>query len=414
MSPTTRSFRSLLFVFVLLALSSGLAGVAAAAENRMANAEAALPPLTLELEELWRAGGESADDVMFGLPVEAVTDESGRVYLADQQLCQVFVFSPEGELVGTLSREGEGPGEVSAPVDLVRLPDGTIGIAEIFPGKIIQVTKEDLPAGQITIDVSGGVTGGFTIQTMAEARGDYLLVAGSRSVPQERILERIHFLASVDKAGKELVRYVDQRSEIERPHSVVHENDFLPAFPLSATLGPDGRVYSPRDREKYEVVVFQPDGVVDYVIERPGFKTWKRDKLDMRRITALFHAWAGSNPETYPEFDLKKTERAISSLQVDGQGRLWVQHARSNRDLPDGVFLNLDLYGDKGAWQREVQLVCEGSSISDGIRFLGDGRVLLIKGFVVARLACLGSGLATLGEDDTDKIEIVCYRLPEF
>ena len=33
--------------------------------------------------------------------------------------------------------------------------------------------------------------------------------------------------------------------------------------------------------------------------------------------------------------------------------------------------------------------------------------------FVVARLACLGSGTATLGEDDTETIEIICYRLPE-
>ena len=51
--------------------------------------------------------------------------------------------------------------------------------------------------------------------------------------------------------------------------------------------------------------------------------------------------------------------------------------------------------------------------MSDGIRFLGDGRLLLIKGFVVARLSCLGAGAATLGEDDTETIEIVCYRLPE-
>ena len=403
--------RIVLFLLGLLLLSTV---PALADETTIANAEPALPAMTIELQELWRAGGESADEILFGLPVEAVSDADGRVYVADQQLCRVFVFSPSGEFEGTLSRQGEGPGEVSAPVDLVALSDGTIGIAEVFPGKIVQVSKDDLPAGQITIDVSGGVVGGFTIQTMAEVRGDYMLVAGSRSVPQEKILERIHFLSSVDKEGHEMVRYMDQRSEIERPHSVVHENDFLPAFPLAATLGPDGRVYTPREREEYEVVVFRPDGAVDYVIERPGFKTWKRNKLDMQRVTALFHAWAGPNPDTYPEFDLKKTERAITSLQVDGKNRLWVQHARSNRNLPAGVFQKLDLYDAHGTWQREVSLACEGSPVSDGLRFLGDGRVLLIKGFVVARLACLGSGMATLGEDDTDRIEIICYRLPDF
>jgi len=376
------------------------------------NNEPALPMVELELEELWRRGGED-DDLMIGLPVEALSDEEGRVYLADQQLCQVFVFNPDGELEKTLSREGEGPGEVRGPIDLVRMPDGTFGLAEFFPGKIIKVTYDDLPAGEITIDVSGGVSGGFTMQTMAESSGNHLLMAGSRSLPQDKFTERTHFLAAVDQEGVQTVRYMEQVSRIERPHSVVHENDFLPSFPLASALGHDGRVYTPRDRESYAVNVFHADGTLDRVIERPDFKPWKRDKLDSKRINALFESWAGANPETWPEFDLKKTERAINTLHIDGQGRLWVQHSRSNRDLPEGIFLSLDLYDAEGNWQREVRLNCEGSSASDGIRFLRDGRILLIKGFVVARLACLGSGTATLGEDDTEVIEIICYRLPE-
>jgi hypothetical protein len=376
------------------------------------NSEPAQPPIELELEELWRRGGDD-DDLMIGLPVEALADDEGRVYLADQQLCQVFVFDKKGELEKTLSREGEGPGEVAYPIDLVELPDGNLGLAEFFPGKIVKVTRDDLPAGEITIDVSGGVTGGFTIQTMAESVGPHLLMAGSRSLPQDKFTERTHFLAAVDAEGVQTVRYMEQVSRIQRPHSVVHENDFLPSFPLASALGPDGRVYTPRDRENYTINVFLPDGTLDRVIERPKFKTWKRNKLDMSRVKALFESWAGANPETWPEFDLKKTERAINTLHIDGQGRLWVQHSRSNRDLPDDTFLSLDLYDKAGNWQREVRLNCEGNSVSDGVRFLRDGRILLIKGFVVARLACLGSGVATLGEDETEVIEIVCYRLPE-
>ncbi len=375
------------------------------------NQEPAQPRLELELEELWRRGGQD-DDVMIGLPVEAVADEEGRVYLADQQLCQVHVFNAAGEAVKTLSREGDGPGEVRGPVDLVRLPDGTFGLSEFFPGKITKVTFDDLPAGEINVDVSGGQTGGFTMQTMAASAGDHLLIAGSRSLPQEKFTERTHFLAAIDQDGKQTVRYMEQVSRIQRPHSVVHENDFLPSFPLASALGPDGRVYTPRDRENYAINVFLPDGTLDRVIERPSFETWKRNKLDTQRVRTLFESWAGANPDTWPRFDLKKTERAINTLHVDGQGRLWVQHSRSNRNLPEGNFLSLDLYDADGHWQREVRFVCEGSSISDGVRFLGDGRILLIKGFVVARLACLGSGNATLGEDDTETIEVICYRLP--
>ncbi len=377
------------------------------------NLKPALPAVDLKLEELWRRGGEG-DDVMIGLPVEALADEAGRVYLADQQLCRVFVFGPDGELTKPLSREGDGPGEVRNPVDLVHLPDGTFGIAEFFPGKIIKVTADDLPAGEITVDVSGGQTGGFTMQTMVEAWGNHLLVAGSRSLPQDKFTERTHFLAAIDQQGRQTVRYMEQVSRIQRPHTVVHETDFLPAFPLASALGPDGRVFTPHDREHYAVNVFNADGTLDRIIERPDFQPWKRNKRDLRRIRALFQSWAGANPETWPRFDLKDTERAINTLHIDGRGRLWVQHSRSNRDQKDGVFLSLDLYDDQGNWQREVRLICEGNPVSDGVRFLRDGRILLIRGFVTARLACLGSGTATLGEDDTDSIEIICYKLPDF
>lgn len=366
----------------------------------------------VQLEEMWRRGGVD-DTIMIGLPVEALADEQGRVYLADQQLCQVFVFGPDGEFLKTLSKEGDGPGEVRSPVDLVRLPDGTFGLAEFFPGKITKVTYGDLPAGEVTVDVSGGKTGGFTMQTMADAWDEHLIVAGSRSVPQDKFTERTHFLAALDQQGNQTVRYMEQVSYIQRPHSVVHENDFLPSFPLASALGPDGRVYTPRDRESYAINVFLPDGTLDRVIERPDFRTWKRDRLDTRRVTALFESWAGENPQTWPRFDLEETDRAINTLHIDGQGRLWVQHSRSNRDLPDGVFLGLDLYDADGRWLKEVRLRCEGDPVSDGFRFLRDGRILLIRGFVVARLACLGSGTATLGEDSTESLEIICYRMPE-
>ena len=409
---------SRIIVLILLGISlpvvTAVAGETSQVDDHtvVRNTEPALPMLELELEELWRRGGES-DEVMIGLPVEALADEEGRVYLADQQLCQVHVFDREGEFVKTLSREGDGPGEVRGPVDMVRLPDGSIGLAEFFPGKITKVTFEDLPAGEIMVDVSGGKIGGFTMQTMAASSGPHLIVAGSRSLPQEKFTERTHFLAAIDQEGNQTVRYMEQVSRIQRPHSVVHENDFLPSFPLASALGPDGRVYTPRDRENYAINVFLADGTLDRVIERPDFKTWTRNKLDTRRVRTLFESWAGANPDTWPRFDLKKTDRAINTLHIDGQGRLWVQHSRSNRDLPDDTFLSLDLYDAQGHWQREVRLVCEGSSVSDGFRFLGDGRILLIKGFVVARLACLGSGTATLGEEETESIEGICYRLPQ-
>ena len=64
----------------------------------------------LKLEELWRVGGAD-DETIFGLLTQVLGDEDGNVYLLDAQLHQVFVYSPEGHLIRSLFREGEGPGE---------------------------------------------------------------------------------------------------------------------------------------------------------------------------------------------------------------------------------------------------------------------------------------------------------------
>ncbi|HOX24198.1 MAG TPA: hypothetical protein PLL30_00410 [Candidatus Krumholzibacteria bacterium] len=48
---------------------------------------------TVELEELWRAGGED-DDVFYGLIGKVCCDEQGNIFVLDSQVCQVYVYSP--------------------------------------------------------------------------------------------------------------------------------------------------------------------------------------------------------------------------------------------------------------------------------------------------------------------------------
>jgi hypothetical protein len=52
----------------------------------------------IELEELWRVGGDD-EDVLFGVIAQLVVDDAGDVYLLDGQLSEVQVFC--------LTREGQ-------------------------------------------------------------------------------------------------------------------------------------------------------------------------------------------------------------------------------------------------------------------------------------------------------------------
>lgn len=80
--------------------------------------------VTLTPQELWRAGGEE-DEHFFGVISAALADSAGNIYLLDRQLSEVAVYSSDGRFLRTLSREGEGPGEVRRPVDMLWMPTGT-------------------------------------------------------------------------------------------------------------------------------------------------------------------------------------------------------------------------------------------------------------------------------------------------
>lgn len=77
-------------------------------------------PLTADLR-IGSIDGEGAD--VFGDVRGIEADGEGEIYVLDYQAAEVRVFSPEGSHVRTLSRRGEGPGEIGESNGLVLAGD---------------------------------------------------------------------------------------------------------------------------------------------------------------------------------------------------------------------------------------------------------------------------------------------------
>jgi hypothetical protein len=375
------------------------------------NGDPALPPRTIELEEVWRVGGED-EDFLFGLMVDCLADDDGNVYLLDNQLCQVEVFSADGEHLQTLSRQGDGPGEVRIPQDLVFLSDGTLGIVELFPGKFVKLSLDGQPQGEVTLGGDNGPQTGFSVALNSDNRGGTFIVAAQRSVPEDAGQNRTQYLARLSETGEELVRFCETSMTIDFNNPRFIENQLLPSFFLTSAVGPDGRVYVPQARDKYAIEVYLPDGTLERVIERE-FENWKRDDRDNNRINALVDAWITGFPGEMPR-ELDSYEPAITEMFVQDNGTLWVQHSRSGRNQPEGVLLTFDTFDPEGKYVQEVSVAAEGDPAYDGVKFLDDERVLLIKGYVLARWVSRGAQNATFGEDEeTGPMEIICCRVAE-
>jgi len=64
-----------------------------------------------QLVEEARWSGEDGSPGELGQPQSLAVDEAGRVYVVDTKPAIIKVFAPDGELIRTIGREGEGPGE---------------------------------------------------------------------------------------------------------------------------------------------------------------------------------------------------------------------------------------------------------------------------------------------------------------
>jgi hypothetical protein len=365
---------------------------------------------TIELEELWRAGGND-EDVLFGLITQVISDAEGNVYLLDTQLSEVPVFSPDGEVLRTLSRQGEGPGETNRPVDMLFMLDGTIGLVQSFPGKIVKVTKSGEPAGTFTVGGDDPTQGGFALFLDAKQAAGNLVIGGMRiAVNQaEGSQTRTNFLASFSDDGKETVRYLELDQKMDFANLKIDEkNQYFVHFRHWA-LGPDGRVYTAPHRNQYAIVVFRPDGTKDRVIERE-FESWKRTDEDMARVNSIAEAQQRQSPIEF-DVELCETEPDISSLRIASDGSLWVLSSRSTREQPEGIMATYDVFDADGHFMKQVSVRCDGDGREDGLIFVGDDRILHVTGFLDAVVALQGGSAVETEGEEPEPMEAICYRI---
>jgi hypothetical protein len=394
---------------VALFLSCIATSVLAADVEHIRNDSPQKSPVKVTLEELWRVGGDDGD-LIFGAIVEAVADPVGNVYLFDHHMKQVEVISPEGDYLRTLSREGSGPGEVRQPRDMVFLPDGRLGLAELAPSKLVTMSTDGTPSENISLGGDGEPETGFSVTITCDYRGDTFLLGGQFSIPNEVGQARTQFLSILTETGTEAHRLREATTVLNFVNPAFSEQGLIPPFFFATTVGPDGRVYVPVDRDSYAIEVYNAEGVLEKIIERE-YKNRKRTKNETKRLETLFSSLAAGFPGEL-KLDIEPRNQAVSGMFVDQKNRLWVKHAGSGDNLPEGVFLSFDLFDAQGRYLHEVHIYADGNAAYDDLEFLPDGRVLLIKGYILAQWETFDTTAINWDEgEDSGAMEIICCRL---
>ncbi len=359
----------------------------------------AMPPggiETLTASVDWHRGHDD-DAILFGAVRTVREGPGGELFVLDTQLAHVQVFGRDGDLLDTLSREGEGPGESRRPEDLVLLPDGSIGIVQYINGRIIRIARDGTPLGSLLPPDVDNEGGGMSSIRRVRARGGVLVINGASVRPDdEGGMVRSQYLSRCDDQARPVVEYLSTStpSNLMRD-GWIERNNYFPSHERW-DIDAAGRVLAATERNEYLITVYEPDGAVAFTFGR-DHEPWKRTEEEKQEIRdSLTVLRDGQRVEV--EVDVEDHAPAIVEITVRDDGEVWVLPTSGQRDQPDGVMQTYDVFSSEGMFLRQVRLACIGDPEEDRLFLMDGGRAALVRGAVQARRNAFGG--SRVEEDD--------------
>jgi hypothetical protein len=362
-------------------------------------------PSTITPKELWRISGDEDDEFLFGVLSQIVSDEDGNIYLLDAQLNEVMIFSPAGEYIRSIGREGEGPGEFRRASDMFLTADGNVAVLQRMPGKIVVLTPEGEPVGNLPVPEPED--GGMQMFARGRLAGDNVILSTNRFARNAAGFEMTLALIAVDASGAQTATYLTRTEKNDFANMVYDEKTGIGALVWNA--GRDGRVFISDDFDAYRVQIWNPDGTLDHVIERE-YESRDRSEEEMKRSTPVVRIRSGHRAQS-PEVKTSKTDRNVQQIVPREDGSVWVLSSKGAFDAGDGVIATFDVFDRGGQFTRQVTINGEGSYKDDGFHIVKD-RLCVITGLRSARRAMFGGREGETEEEDTgEPMSVICYDL---
>lgn len=370
-----RSHRPGVFAAATLALALAACGGGEAGQAGPSTGLDA-PDRTLELatEPVYTVGGmEATDWAAFGEIAALDFDADGNLYIRDTQEDRITVLDPGGELLRTVGRPGQGPGEISNPMSFTTFDDGRVAVFDFGHRAWVVYDEGGDFVRNVAVDVQElGVPGR---DPLAHPGGDIVAAITGRlrfgpaaetedTMPPHRPIVRF----SVDGEGDPQVVY----RAWELPPPPESENQSQSIGGMTIRMAPD-RAFVPRlnvdvlpdgllavaDSFGYRIKLVDLDGSVRSTLERPISPTRvSPDIQEAERAHRRANIGEGGGPTLMfstsdgrvggPDADqMRELQEArietmlfaeaipvIEDLAVDHQGRIWVQRSSGTPGEP--------------------------------------------------------------------------------
>jgi len=284
--------------------------------------EAALVP-EVSIGEL-----DGPDEYLFGNIYGIAVDGEGQVHVLDGQAQSIRVFDSGGTYAETLTRRGQGPGELNNAMSVAVLPDGRVIAHDVsdMAVKVVGPAAVDrehwaFPAGALVLPVK-------PLRIDPNGR---ILVTAAGTAPGGDITEYIIAMGSggelLDSLAPPGIDFEPSSLEVRLPFPMGGRSTASRAVPLTAryywTVHPNGRFMTGISSD-YRIDLQSDDGVVR--IER----TWEPVLVSEAERGYHREVTTASIQRTQPDWSwngppVPETKRPFRGLVAGRDGRIWVQ-----------------------------------------------------------------------------------------
>ncbi|OGD27011.1 MAG: hypothetical protein A2V57_03470, partial [Candidatus Aminicenantes bacterium RBG_19FT_COMBO_65_30] len=281
-------------------------------------------------------GGEGGGaESVLNRPQDLKVDAQGNIYVLDWGDVDIKVFSPEGRLLRTIGKKGQGPGEFDVPAYFVLSADGRIFLLSGRQNRISVLGNTGTYLSSFKVD---GFCHGLAVDGHNRVYYSRFLSPEPGGGEEYQLIQNRMALFRTDESGQESVRlgeYLDltMLRKVQKVGEGMTSQSLTSreSYTTSWLIGPDSRVYLGYNKV-YRLDVYDPD--------------WKLLFRFGREFTPIRHPRYkpdGANPEFYPAFsDWRKF--------FDGQGNLWLEQY-VEEGVKDHVF---DVFSPEGIYLTQV------------------------------------------------------------
>jgi len=265
-------------------------------------------------------------------------DLDGNILVLDRSYGCVRAYSPEGEFIRQISREGSGPGEIQNPLTMTVVGDGRVFVQSPFTGGMNAFSSDG--------EWLGVVTPFFMNPPMTTYGADsnaYIGVKVTIAVDDEGLNVVDTFIGRYEEGEEPVVRYWEDEFPFDPTDLTTLLRNSVMCNVFNADR--DGNVFIARcTNEEYLVRGFRADGELFLEIEEEALQVEKTPEEIAEEETYLIayleSIGAGG---VLMEYTANPYRDTISEIELDGENRIWIRRGTSI----EPVFDVYDYSGEK-------------------------------------------------------------------